>query len=190
MKEILKNYASFILIIVALVLIYFGLRPALAGLRTRSLELGVAQKEVEAKNQKVKTLTSFAEEIKKEAGLIAKVNTALPDESDWPSLLVMLESIVRESGVNLQNLQPGQAASNEAPLDVTVQGSFSGLKTFLANLEQNSRPLLVKSINIVADSTGNALNATLKIGAAYNGTAGAEKPAAPPVKALGGKEEQ
>ncbi|MBI2263533.1 type 4a pilus biogenesis protein PilO [Candidatus Berkelbacteria bacterium] len=195
MREFLKNYASFLLLAAALLLIYFGLKPVLAGLKERSLELAVVQKEVENKKQKLETLTSLAGEIKSKSDLLAKVNTALPSEPDYPSLLVMLESIASQSNVLLQSLQPGQAAGNEAPLDITVQGNFSALKTFLSNLEQNSRPLLVKSINIVADATGDLLSATLRIGAAYNaGKTDGGATAPPSVKSTpdksGSKEEE
>jgi hypothetical protein len=109
---------------------------------------------------------------------------ALPNDSNFPSLIVALENIANDSAVNLKSvapsLIPGIAAITTAPTGaesikppkpapyrytVTFDGSYASLQRMLADLELYARPMRVKSIKLTGN--GTALSGTLDIQTYY-----------------------
>lgn len=119
---------------------------------------------------------------------------AMPDTPDMPGLLLELSHLANASSVELAGLQPGPAAAltdgaTAIPLQLTVQGSWSNVTTFLRNLRDNVRARAgrlavagrlfdVDSVQITPATAGPAsdIQAVLAVNAFQYGVASAAPP--------------
>ncbi|HAM95421.1 TPA: hypothetical protein DCP13_03380 [Candidatus Azambacteria bacterium] len=104
---------------------------------------------------KVKEVLEQYETLAKQA---EKVNISVPTGKDIPSLLVTMEALATESGMVMDSLVFGEAAPPAAPeaavkkyrtlaINVSVRGTYSAFKNYLATIENNVRLLDITNVS-------------------------------------------
>lgn len=114
------------------------------------------------------------------------IAAALPDTTDLPGLLVLLENISSDAGLKLKSVEPGfiadslsSASTAKTATDTSVDppkpktfavnaaldGSYPTLQKFVADMELSARPLRIDSIQL--SGSGNALSAQLGLTTYY-----------------------
>lgn len=95
-------------------------------------------------------------------GYIKKIDFALPEEEDLPSLIVNLEALASQNGMILEEADFGSQVSSmpkigtaTAPqpynifqMRLSLAGSYLAFKNFLKALEENLRLMDVKSVSL------------------------------------------
>lgn len=117
---------------------------------------------------------------------------ALPNTVDFPSLIVMLENMTNDAGVNLKSVSPsinsgtgdtagagtettttGATAATSSttpspqayPFSVTLDGTYDSLVKFLGNLEMSARP--VRVVGLQLNGSGSSLSGQLDLNTYY-----------------------
>ncbi len=112
---------------------------------------------------------------------------ALPNDSNFPGLIVALENIAADASVTLKSVAPAQVLAVDAPADassssaieppkpmvyaytVTFDGSYTSLQRFLGNLEIYGRPMRVRTIKL--SGSGSSLSGSMDIETYYQAKA-------------------
>lgn len=94
------------------------------------------------------------------------IKKALPDTSDFPAIVATMEVIAGASNVNMASVSPlgslasstptagpvAAASSDSSPLpfqySVNVKGPYSGVLSFLSNLQISARPIIITGIQL------------------------------------------
>lgn len=136
--------------------------------------IGEARKEIAEREEELRQRTVFANQIKEWAEKIEarqedleKLTILLPTEKKVQEVLVGLEEITRQTGVQITEIKTGSESlkRNESLkvllVDLDAVGSYSALVNFLRQLEKNLRIFDVQSLTLspvngeqLADNTG------------------------------------
>lgn len=124
---------------------------------------------------KVEEVLKEYEKLAKEA---EKVNLSVPSEKDIPSLLVTMEALASESGMVMDNLVFGEVAQPASPerttiqkyramaINVSVRGTYSAFKNYLASIEDNVRLLDISNVSfsgVAKDSTSDVMKFSIRM---------------------------
>jgi Tfp pilus assembly protein PilO len=148
----------------------------------------VVQKKSAAEKQLTKdvdaapNLVSSYGELNEKGAVLAD---ALPNNPDFPSLIVTLENMSRTAGLKLKNVAPSLATSDTEPqatgdssvapvpqpykFSVGFTGGFVGLSKLLTTLETSARPMRVLDIQLTGG--GSSLNGLLDVETYYQAKA-------------------
>lgn len=100
---------------------------------------------------------------------LVKVRTKMPSQAELPTLIVGLQNIADDAGVDLQSVSPGDLTSqgdySEIKISADVVGSYVATIDFLKRLEKASRELRVNSINVSCDKEYPDLDVKLTLSA-------------------------
>jgi type IV pilus assembly PilO-like protein len=121
-----------------------------------------------------------------------KLSKAMPMTTDMPNLLLELNQVVRDSGVQLASISPSAAdASGTSTITLAVSGDFYALTDLLyrlrglvsvhnGGLDVSGRLFAIKSVGLTPTGTDRQLNASIALNAFTFGAASAPvTPAAP-----------
>ncbi len=115
----------------------------------------------------------------------ATISSALPNTSDFPSLLVTMERLSLDAGVRLKSVDPaasttGTIAGPSAtasisgvtppspqtfPVTITFDGTYATLGKLLGNLELSARPMRVVGLQL--SGNGSALTGSINVETYY-----------------------
>lgn len=117
----------------------------------------------------------------KEKGVV--LADALPNNADFPSLIVTLENMARGAGLKLKSVTPSQVAATDedggavavgnvlAPVaqpykfGIAFSGGYAGLGKLLGELETSARPMRVLDIQLTGG--GSALSGIMNVETYY-----------------------
>ena len=165
-SPIIAFFALAALVVVILVLTL----PAYQGMSQKKSDLKLEEERLEETKEINGKLKDLAEQYEAHRAEAEKIMMALPSKEEIPNLLVSMEAISAENGMLLQSLgfsiqsdNTGRLAAGEegqiAPpgqqfkklgLDMSLNGSYSSLKNFLASVEKNLRIIDIESIDFGA----------------------------------------
>lgn len=84
---------------------------------------------------------------------LTRIRQVLPEESDIPSIVLQIQDIANQAGIEFVSIKPGGVIPNngyaEVPLEITIDGYFYDLVDFLYRLERMDRVIKVTKINII-----------------------------------------
>lgn len=187
-KLALKKQILILAAIAALmfVLFYmFGWSPQVSKLD----ELSKKKTEQEQRLQAAKNTLLMLEEVKRNAAdaeiEYIKLSNRMPSSPELPSLIVEIQNISNDAGVELVSLSPGEPSStgeyNEMKISAVMNGSYVALIDFLRRVEKAPRAFKVDNINIKITQYPD-LNMTASISAFTMGEGTSTPPPPPPVK--------
>jgi Pilus assembly protein, PilO len=120
-----------------------------------------------------------------------KLSKAMPMTTDMPNLLLELNQVVREAGVQLSSLSPSATdTTGTSTITLTVTGDFYSLTDLLyrlrslvtvhnGGLDVAGRLFAVKSVGLSPTGTGRELNASIQLNAFTFGGAATATPVLP-----------
>ena len=187
-KLALKKQIIILVAIAALmfVLFYmFGWSPQVSKLD----ELSKKKTEQEQRLQAAKNTLLMLEEVKRNAAdaeiEYIKLSNRMPSSPELPSLIVEIQNISNDAGVELVSLSPGEPSStgeyNEMKISAVMNGSYVALIDFLRRVEKASRAFKVDNINIKVTQYPD-LNMNTSISAFTMGEGTSTPPPPPPMK--------
>lgn len=118
-----------------------------------SKQIKQKEKDLQSQQDYLQKLAEINRKVEEKKDLIAKVDSAIPDEPDIPSFLNFLDETAENTGVSLENIEWSEMTSRQGEKQATkqylvnmqVSGSYFSLKNFLNTLELSAR--LVEVLN-------------------------------------------
>lgn len=181
-------------LLLSVLILMLLVRPAWSKLQELGQEIPVEQQKRDQAKQDLENLESAKSFFDDQTEQVDTINTALPIQPDVPSILLILEGLAVDSGVQLDGFTPQQIADQagvaqqqqSAPTGVDsleITANFSGrypqLITFLYSLERSLRIVDVKAINVNAiegDSEDSVITGNISFLAYYKTVEGGPKP--------------
>lgn len=143
---------------------YYAVKPSYRSMRESRLKLQEKREALARNSESLADIKTLIEEFKTRGSELASVDDALPEAPAVPELLANLDEIGKKSGMAITQISitlpenaPSKFTSDESQgprldrllsatrdlgimqVDINVTGTYSNLKTFLTNLEQNLR---------------------------------------------------
>ncbi|MEX2043517.1 MAG: type 4a pilus biogenesis protein PilO [Patescibacteria group bacterium] len=151
-------------LLLGILILAFLVRPAWARLQELGREIPVEQQKRDLAKQDLENLGSAKTFFDERADDVETVNAALPIEPQVPSILLILEELAVDSGVQLDGFTPQQLGAQGGlteqqarptgvdTLEITANfsGRYPQLINFLYSLERSLRIVDVKVINVNA----------------------------------------
>ncbi len=160
------NLIDFIpIIIIGLFVFSLILGPTLLWPKYQSLKelqnsINVKKMEIEEQQQYFAEIDAVKARLAQNNEAMAKIDSALPDSIDIPSLLNFVQLACSQSGLVLESISPftvaavsGMTNVKEISMSLRVSGSYTALKSFLVVLEKSAR--LVEAEDISFSSPTN-----------------------------------
>lgn len=167
-----------IALIVLVILVPLIIMPWVSDVQTGFGNMGTSQTKLTAMQAKADALDKMDGQTNKQL-LQQKVEPAIPSEADPAGVLGTLEQVAITSGATAKAVQFGQgtgpsspsaaaAGKDEVSTNLTVQGSYANIATFIAQSEAVARVVSINSLHIVPAADGSAaLLATFSVSAPY-----------------------
>lgn len=182
-------------LLLSILILAFLVRPAWAGLQELGREIPVEQQKRDLAKQDLENLKDAETFFDERGDEVEIVNTALPVEPQVPSILLILEGLAVDSGVQLDGFTPqqigaqgGVAEPQDRPagadtLEITANfsGRYPQLINFLYSLERSLRIVDVKVINVNAVQGGGSdpvITGNISFTAYYKTVEGGPQPSA------------
>lgn len=159
-----KTITSSISFLLALLILGVFAWPKYQELKSIQEKIGAKETELQYLEEYFKNLKTLSEELKKHSDNLSKIDSFLPSDPSLPSLLEFLQKTGSEHGLILKKI--GQATSSssktqerikEYQIQLSLSGSYSSLKSYLAALEKTSRLIEVDSISFFSPREGEEL---------------------------------
>ncbi|MCX6737815.1 MAG: type 4a pilus biogenesis protein PilO [Candidatus Parcubacteria bacterium] len=161
-------------IIISLVLAIFLVWPEYRAFNDVNKQLAQKILQLENQNKYIQSLKIADGQLKEKAELVEKINSALPNKVDIPSLLEFLQEASVSSGVNLNKISWENVSSEENKeiikkhyFSAEITGSYFALKNFLFAVETSARLINIEQLNL-ATSSGKNQPMTIVIRARVN----------------------
>lgn len=185
-------------LLVTILIVLLLIQPAWGKLKGLGSEIPAAETKRDQVKADVANLEKAKEFFAKQQEEVDRVNTAVPTQSDVPSILALLESLARTNNVFLTSFVPQQSAtaaaggtSPTAPatgattgqadasgastveISTNFRGNYSSLINFFYALERSLRIIDVKTLTV--NSSAGGLEGTLSFKAYYKPVDGVTK---------------
>ncbi len=200
MKNLPKPAAIAIVVVSLLIVTALAYFVVISPKRSKAAEL---QQEAQAVQVQIQTMRLANAQVNKVEPIrvadLFRVSKAMPSTDDMPGMLLELNRIAREVGIQFESITPQEASDGggfmRRPIDLVFDGNYYELSDFLyrlrslvrvrgGQLEATGRLFTVNSINFVeSDREFPNIKATLSVIAYVYGTgvpAPAPAPAEPP----------
>jgi len=158
----LIDFIPFIIIglfVFSLILSPTLLWPKYQTLKEYQNSISLKKAEIEDQEKYFSDIAAIKARLDQNSEAIAKIDSALPDSIDMPSLLNFVQSACVQSGLVLESLSPfsitsasGMTNVKEISVSLKVSGSYAAIKNFLFIIEKSARLIEVEDISFSSPS--------------------------------------
>lgn len=124
----------------------------------KKVQLGALQQEIERGEATAKRLGEFQQEVERLRSRFQIMLRILPDEKQTEDLLRKLQSLARDSDLNIKRFDPGDLTRKEFyaeyPIAMRVHGSYHNLATFFDKVSKLSRLINITGLVITTNPQG------------------------------------
>lgn len=188
-KEVLIIIVSVIIIVIVA---YLFISPAISSLKETNYDLKVKKNDLSRAQEHLDNLKTLETTFKSKKNEVEDILKALPTYSDSEDLIVTMETVANQNGMQVTSVAPQQAdifgyeeeadfgentgsglAMQEFIVDVGLKGSYQNLEKVLESFEKNRRPININTISIGGGGETydpNALSITLSLTTYYLAT--------------------
>lgn len=152
-----KIFISIILLGLTLFLGVVFLWPQYQQLHNFQLQVKHTETEIQYQEEYYEDLSSISQKLEEYSEGITKTDSALPSNPRLLSLLKFLQDTTSENGLILGNINPfsispssGKDNIQEIKSSLSLTGSYSALKNFLAALRKSARLIEVENISVLS----------------------------------------
>jgi len=185
------NLVILLTLMIALLLVFFVIKPKLDGIKILRIEIAKAQLQREDFTKKLKQLQPLPERISAYQEEIDRFFEVLPNKSEVKEFLVILEDLANKNGILITSIAPtlqrekiiggrevrSSTGYSTDGFSLSILGYFNNITEenlttninflgFLSDLEKNLRPINVKSIRISGggeEQQGKPMPATISL---------------------------
>lgn len=131
-------------------IVYFLAMPQAAQLKSNTQMLQQKREQLAKLKQRADDLTRLAERIRQIEADIERLGVAYPERDQTIEALIQAQIIASRTSMTVETLTPSAAKAGQVPVAMSVSGRFADLPGFLRQLNDNLRPILVKSVSVTA----------------------------------------
>jgi Tfp pilus assembly protein PilO len=161
-------------IIISIILVAFLVWPEYMAFSDASKQLSQKILQLENQNKYIQSLKVADSQLKEKTELVEKINSALPNEVDIPSLLEFLQKASISSGVSLNKISWESVSFGGEKEKIKkhyfgaeITGSYFALKNFLFAVETSARLINIEQLSFTTSSESNK-PATIQIRASVS----------------------
>lgn len=170
-----KNYTGAGLIALAIIGIWAWVMPEYNKISELDLALQERQDLYDSRSAILKRIQDMNKQYQEKAADITKISGILPSKKSLAEAVSAIDRIATQSGLQLVSAQLAGEPSNEGstynslPIEITLNGSYPGLVSFLQSAEKNLRIIDITSVDAAASSVDKPglLNFSIKGNAYY-----------------------
>jgi Tfp pilus assembly protein PilO len=144
--------------------------PKYQSLRELQNSINIKKMEIEEQEQYFAEIDAVKAKLAENSEATSKIDSALPDSIDIPSLLNFIQQACSQSGLVLENVSPftivaagGMTNIKEISMSLKVSGSYTALKSFLVVLEKSARLIEAEDISFTSPTKEDLFKVNLKI---------------------------
>lgn len=139
-----KNWSLFSLLMVIVIVAvgYFVLSPIISSLKDLNTNIDAKDAENVQLEQKLLTLNKLKQEFADNPNKLKILNLAVPEENMLAEITESLREIAAQSVINITSIKQVSTQTSKdtnTKIDLTFEGSYTGFKMFLEDLEKNVR---------------------------------------------------
>ncbi len=151
-----KFVISIVITLVILVIVIAAIFYLQGDINNKSNTIAQINQGVINKTDALKALTNLEQQEVIATPLLQKMNSVLPSQDMLFSLQQNLQTMARNDSLAFSSqfgaeTSPSQATAGEIAIEMTLQGSYNAILTFLQSVESNTGFLSVSSIDITAN---------------------------------------
>ena len=164
-----KIFIASILLFVALLIVVYFIAPEYEKFRNLKQEISERETQVLRIENYFSNLNKVLEDLENYQDSLEKIETGLPEDFSFPSLLAFFAKKSSESGLLLKNMSIGEvqgikgikgeekalSKTREAYFNLEIVGLYQSLKSFIDSVEKSSRLIEVENFSI---NTGKGEN--------------------------------
>lgn len=143
-----------LILVVSIILIgcivYFAAIPQAKSLKANMLTLQQKREELAKLKRRADDLNRLQDRIAQIKEDIDRLGVAYPEKDQTIEALIQAQIIASSSAMAVERMTPSTAKDGFVPVSMSVSGRFVDLSGFLRGLNNNLRPILVKSVTIAA----------------------------------------
>lgn len=157
-------------IVIIAFLAFVSVKPLTLEVRTTNAEIKAYQDQSGLLTQKIDKLKQLKPELASAKTELDNLKMAMPAAQQIPEVLVMVEALAMNNGLKITgtDITP-DTAGNEVGVNMIASGSYDNLAAFTVKLEQNLRPIKIKSLNITSSAETSEISAAIGMGILYQG---------------------
>lgn len=150
-------------IIIIAILALVSIKPLTLEVRTTNAKIKAYQSQSMAMQQKIDKLNELQPKIEQYSTEINNLKMAMPAAQQIPEVLVMVESIARNTSLDISgfDIQPSSGTS-EVTVNMQAAGSYENLALFTDKLEKNMRPIAIRTMSVTS-ANGDAQRVSVAV---------------------------
>ena len=164
----MQSRLGLLLLLLSILALFFVTKPQIATFSENTLEAKKVSVELTSYQNRVKQLDDIKQQGPAITALLDRYYLAMPKTAQIPESLVMMESMIGQSGVSLNSFAVGVPTASEVPVSLSFSGSLTNVKDMLNVLYKNIRTVNIHNQTMTADPAGNVV-ISLQLGLAYQG---------------------
>jgi len=147
----------------------FVILPKYQDLKILKVEVLEARTELSLREKYISQLESLSRKLQQYQQELLKIDCALPEDPNLPSLLEFLQKACSQNGLVLKEVGPFTSSPlkekeiQETELSFKVSGTFDDFSNFLSTLEKSARLIEVSSISFTLPEEGESFTFEMKI---------------------------
>lgn len=172
-----KNQKYFFIILSLTVSIFFfifAINPTLSTIAKLKKQITDARYVEEKLTQKIQNLSSLSQQYQEIRNDIPLIMDAIPNEPDAPSLVGQIQTVGKDSNVQLNNVEilpvnlvsVSSTTSSSFSFNVSGSGSYENTQKFIDDLTNMQRALAIESVQLSKGAENDLFSFTIQ-GLAY-----------------------
>jgi Tfp pilus assembly protein PilO len=147
-------------------------KPLVLDLKVTNAKIYAFKNQTEETNRKIDALRQLEPQLNAAKEQINALKIAMPAAQQIPEVLVMMEAIAKEVGMQISGIEVQPSGGNdEVGVSLSAKGNYTSLAKFCETLEQNVRPIQIRTLSLGSGSEkGEIVSATVSLGVIYQGT--------------------
>ncbi len=149
---------SVVVVLLIVLFAFFVVMPKMNQIKDLRAQQKSENKELESAKATLDRLKGLKKNSAKIEAEMAGLKLKMPENPQLPSLLIEINTIASEAGIDFITISPGELSQleeyAEIPLNITITGRFFDLIDFLYRIRSNVREIKVTSVSIGEGSEG------------------------------------
>ncbi|MDO8886432.1 type 4a pilus biogenesis protein PilO [Candidatus Oleimmundimicrobium sp.] len=147
-------------LILMLLFAFFVVMPKINQIKDLRTQQELENNELESAKATLSRLKSLKKDSAKIEAEIAKLKAKMPENPELPSLILQINKIASDAGIDFITISPGELPEMgdseyiSVPLSITTTGRFFNLIDFLYRVRNNEREIKITSVSIGAGPDG------------------------------------
>jgi hypothetical protein len=150
-------------LLASILLVIFFIVPKTSEIKTLANEVAAKEQELELGKQKVAAIREAVKLIASAKKEVETLNVSIPKSPSADEALAQMQDIASQSEIKVVEATVGGASDGYQEITITMSGSYSNMVSFLDKMQNNLRPIEVKTINLFYNEETEEISMSLNL---------------------------